>query len=319
MSRFLTALASGRPLLMDGAMGTELIRAGLAEGEFADRWTLQHPDRVLAVHRAYREAGAQVLLTNTFQVARASISWDPRPYPGPRGFSERESLIALQYSATALAQAACGPEGFVLADIGSYSPEAYHLEFSDFTLFRIVLAGVGPADGLLLETCSTPRVRQAVAAVRKFLPGMPVLLSLAYLRTESGAIEARSGHAPEWFARRARGWGVDALGANCGRDIGMEEMIEVIRRYRQETDLPLFARPNAGTPRRRGKRWVYPGTPAKLAARLPELLAAGASMVGGCCGTTPGHIAAFREVLKRRALTTDHTNSTNKRQKRQQE
>ena len=77
----------------------------------------------------------------------------------------------------------------------------------------------------------------------------------------------------------------------------MDEMIEIIRAYRQETDLPLFARPNAGTPTRVGDRWVYPHTPAQMAARLPELLEAGVSMIGGCCGTTPEYIASFRVVV----------------------
>ena len=77
----------------------------------------------------------------------------------------------------------------------------------------------------------------------------------------------------------------------------MDELIEIVRHYRRATDLPLFARPNAGTPARVDGRWVYPHTPEDLAARLPELLEAGVSMVGGCCGTTPDHIAALRPVI----------------------
>ncbi len=77
----------------------------------------------------------------------------------------------------------------------------------------------------------------------------------------------------------------------------MDEIIEIIRRYRQESDLPLFARPNAGTPRKEGDQWIYPHSPEEMAERLPELLEAGVCMVGGCCGTTPAHIAAFRKVV----------------------
>jgi methionine synthase I (cobalamin-dependent) len=92
-------------------------------------------------------------------------------------------------------------------------------------------------------------------------------------------------------------FGVAGIGVNCGRDIGMDEVIEITRRHRQVTDLPLFARPNAGTPTRVGERWAYPHTPEKMASRLPELLEAGVTMVGGCCGTTPQHIAAFRPFI----------------------
>ena len=103
-----------------------------------------------------------------------------------------------------------------------------------------------------------------------------------------------SSHKPEWFAQRAKKWGVAALGVNCGRDIDMSDIIEIIRRYRQETDLPLFARPNAGTPTKQDGRWVWPHSAESMAARLPELMEAGACMIGGCCGTTPEYIAAFR-------------------------
>src|SRR5262249_41650204 len=92
--------------------------------------------------------------------------------------------------------------------------------------------------------------------------------------------------------------GVDALGVNCGRDLAVGDAAEVVRRYRQETDLPLFARPNAGTPAFVDGKWVYSWTPALLARALPELLKAGVAMVGGCCGTTPEHIAALRPVVE---------------------
>ena len=120
---------------------------------------------------------------------------------------------------------------------------------------------------------------------------------MTYHRNAKGKIVTLIVNKPEWFAQRAKHYGVAALGVNCGRDIGMDEIIEIIRRYRAVTDLPLFARPNAGTPRKKGKRWIYPHTPEAMTARLPELLEAGVSMVGGCCGTTPEHIAAFRPVV----------------------
>ncbi len=108
-----------------------------------------------------------------------------------------------------------------------------------------------------------------------------------------------SGHTPEWFAGRAKKWGVAALGVNCGRDVSMSDCAEIVRRYRQVTDLPLFARPNAGTPKKVRGRWVYPLTPRGMADQLPELLEAGVSMVGGCCGTTPDHIAALKPIVDR--------------------
>jgi 5-methyltetrahydrofolate--homocysteine methyltransferase len=297
---FLDALHSGRVLLMDGAMGTELQRAGIGPGESHELWNLTHPERVRAIHQAYVEAGAQVLLTNTFQAIHSAIAHRGEMFAVPARSREAFALIALQASACALARSACGSDGFVLADIGSFVNKNTQEEFSDFSMLREAVRFFGPVDGVLLETCSTPRVQWAVGQVRRVVGDLPVLLSLTYRRHADGRIDTITGHTPEWFAERAERWGVAALGVNCGRDLGMGEVIEVVRRYRHHTALPLLARPNAGTPKQKGKRWVYPRAPADMAARLPELLDAGASLVGGCCGTTPEHIAAFRRVVEKK-------------------
>jgi 5-methyltetrahydrofolate--homocysteine methyltransferase len=299
MSRFLDVLRSGRVLLMDGAMGTELQRAGLKPGESGEFWNLRRPDRVLGIHQSYRDAGAVVFLTNTFQAIHAAIGARSRlSQASPKLHDERASLLALQWSAYVLARAAGGPEAFVLADVGSYVNEDTGEEFSDFSTLSAAAKRLGDVDGVLLETCSTERVQWAVRRIRKFCPDVPILLSMTYRwRRKDGELEALSGHAPQWFAAWAADWGVDALGVNCGRDLDMTEIIEIIRCYREHTNLPLFARPNAGTPKRVRDRWVYPHTPEAMAARLPELLEAGVSMVGGCCGTTPAHVAAFKPIV----------------------
>jgi 5-methyltetrahydrofolate--homocysteine methyltransferase len=163
-----------------------------------------------------------------------------------------------------------------------------------------VVQSLRTADALLLETYSDVHALWAIKYA--CLPSLeaddvPVLLSVSYRRTTAGVITTQGGQPPEVYGRLARQYGVAALGVNCGRDIGMSEIIEIIHRYRQVTDLPLFARPNAGTPRRRADGWTYPQTPPEMAARLPELLGTGVAMVGGCCGTTPAHIAAFRPIV----------------------
>lgn len=287
MSAFLQALRSGRVLLMDGAMGTELIRAGLPPGELCESWNLTHPEQVRAIHQAYVEAGAEVLLTNTFQANPATLV----------RYGLDSELVAIHCRAATLARTAAGQDRFVLADVGPIHRDTSGEEFTDRSLLRRSIRGL-EGDGILLETCSTPRVRWAVKTLAPYENARPVLLSLTYQRDPAGELVTRSGHAPEWFARRAKGYGIAALGVNCGRDIDMDDIIEIIRRYRVVTDLPLFARPNAGTPTKQGDCWIYPHTPEKMAARLPELLEAGVSMVGGCCGTTPAHIAAFRTVIE---------------------
>jgi methionine synthase I (cobalamin-dependent) len=281
MSRFLETLRSGRAVLMDGATGTQLQRRGLGDSACYEACNLEHPDWVLDVHREYVRAGAECLLTNTFQANPLSLACHLR-----------EGMLAdIIERGCRLAREAAGPDRFVIGDVGPLFDAAAGEEVFDEALFRRVFGAFADVDAVLLETFSSPGVGAAVGWAGEL--GLPVLLSLTY----GPELQTRSGHSPEWFAKRARGWGVAALGVNCGRDINMAETIEIIRRYRRVTDLPLFARPNAGTPVRHEGRWVYPRSAEAMAGRLPELLEAGAVLVGGCCGTTPDHIAAFRPVV----------------------
>jgi methionine synthase I (cobalamin-dependent) len=266
---------------MDGATGTQLQRRGLADGACFELCNLEHPDWVLDIHRAYVWAGAECLLTNTFQanpLALARHRW--------------EGILAdIIERGCRLARAAAGPDRFVIGDVGPLFDAAAGEEVFDEALFRRVFGAFADVDALLLETFSSPGAGAAVGRAGE--SGLPVLVSLTY----GPGLQTRSGHTPEWFAERARDWGAAALGVNCGREIDMAETIEIVRRYRRVTDLPLFARPNAGTPVRHEGQWIYPRSPEAMAGRLPELLEAGAVLVGGCCGTTPGHIAAFRPVV----------------------
>jgi 5-methyltetrahydrofolate--homocysteine methyltransferase len=287
MATFLEALTSGRVLLMDGAMGTELQRAGLASGECSEAWNLTQPDKVRRIHQAYVDAGAEVLLTNTFQANPLALA---RHQLADRVKEINEEGIAIARSVT-------GNRPFVVGDIGPFELDATND-------LRDVACSFLRADAVLLETWSDPVALLAVRNVAEplaDLSGVPTLLSLTYHRRSgpNPGIWSHGGQPPEWFAMQARLYGVAALGVNCGRDIGLDEVIEIIRRYRKVTDLPLFARPNAGTPTRDGDKWVYAVTPEMMAKRLPELLEAGATMVGGCCGTTPAHLAALAKALRR--------------------
>jgi 5-methyltetrahydrofolate--homocysteine methyltransferase len=290
MSRFLEALQSGRVLLMDGAMGTQLQYAGIAEGECYESWNLTHPEKVRSIHQAYADAGAELLLTNTFQANWAAL--------GSHG--HKAAAVRLQRQAVDLARTAAPVHGFVFYDVGPLNEAA--LPAAAWTPLQVeyLTLGMQGADGVLLETFSDTTAVCVGRHMRRSgqLPAeMPLLMSLTYQRHAVGGIGTSDAQEPEYWACAALDIGVAALGVNCGRDIGMDEIIEIIRRYRQVIDLPLFARPNAGTPTREDDRWVYPLTPEKMAERLPELLEAGVSMVGGCCGTTPEHIAAMRPII----------------------
>jgi 5-methyltetrahydrofolate--homocysteine methyltransferase len=284
MSRFLEALHSGQVLLMDGAMGTELLRAGLRPGECGVHWNLTQPEKVAAIHRAYVAAGARCLLTNTFQANPAALA--------RHGIGDK--LEAINQAGVALARTAAGPDGFVLGDIGPVG-ETWQTE-----PVKRVARSLRGVDALLLETYSDTDALWAVKYACRLVvdEALPIFLSIAYERTADGVVTAHGGQTPEVFAQLAPRYGVAALGVNCGRDIDLDLMARIVRRYRETTDLPLFARPNAGTPQRGPGGWIYSETPERMAGRLEQLLEAGVALVGGCCGTTPAHVAAFRPVVE---------------------
>lgn len=270
------------PRLMDGAMGTELRRRGLADDECAPAWNLLHPRAVIDVHRSYIAVGATVLLANTFLSDPVNL--------GRYGLEDRLEDINLR----GVRQARVNKQCLVLGDVGPIFTPGNSREFADRGALARVILSLGEADAILFETCSSPAALEAVAfTFHRLVENQPLWLSLAYHCVE-GKLVTRSGHAPETFARHAEKHGVAALGVNCGREITIDDMVEILARYRQETSLPLFARPNAGTPRREEDRWVYPRTPDEFAVGAVTLRQAGASMVGGCCGTTPEHVAALR-------------------------
>jgi 5-methyltetrahydrofolate--homocysteine methyltransferase len=283
-NNFLQALNANKVLLMDGAMGTQLQRAGIQQGECFELWNLTHPNSVLAIHRAYVAAGAQVLLTNTFQARAAPLV--------NRGLLQQ--IDDIRFEAVRLAREAAQASNYVLVSLGPGEWHSSNIDRGCFGAFQ-------NADGLLLETRDELHsVPACISAQKKVLgaKALPVLASLTFHHEAAGGIRTFLGESPEAIAQQAAKIdGLAALGVNCGRDIDMDDVIEVIRRYRAVIHLPLFARPNAGTPTRVDGEWVYPHTPEQMAARLPALLAAGAVMVGGCCGTTPAHIAAFRRVI----------------------
>ena len=281
VASLLQILHLDRMLLMDGAMGTELQRRGIAEGECYELWNIRHADVVRQIHKSYVAAGARVLLTNSFQANPAALA--------KHGLRER--INELNDAAVRLAREAIGEGGLVLGSIGPWlNGGPTDLEF--------VVKSLAGADGILLETRSNRQAFADVAAARRCTT-QPVMISIAFRKTGSGCeILTYDDMTPESCAGLAEESGCAALGVNCGQNISLGDVLQIVRRFRSVTKLPLFARPNAGTPTRVGNEWSYPTSPEDFAQRVPELLDAGLSMIGGCCGTTPAHIAAMAVAIR---------------------
>jgi methionine synthase I (cobalamin-dependent) len=284
----LLSLFEAGPVITDGAWGTEFQNRGLALGELADLWNLTRPGDVEAVARAYVEAGSQVILTNTFRanpVALASFGQAIRAVE----INRRGMELSRSVASASRVFASMGPSGKVLA-----TGEIDAQTLTDaFALQAEALASSG-ADALLLETFSD--LEEARLAVRAAKPtGLPIIVSFAF---DSGKKKDRSmmGVTPESAARAAAEEGADAVGANCGA--GPEFFPAICRRLAQASALPVWIKPNAGLPALEAGKAVYTMDPDAFASYLPALFEAGATFVGGCCGTSPSFIRSLVRVAK---------------------
>ena len=286
--------AISRPLLFDGAMGTLLHERGLQPGECPELWCANRPDDVRAIHRLYKEAGADVLETNSFGANRYKLEH--------YGLADR--LEELNRAATRLAREVAGDDCHVLGSIGPtgafmepYGDETEEAFFDTFTRQARTLHE-GGADAVIIETMTcVEECCLAVRAARAATP-MTVVASFTFDPQVGGGYASMMGVTPEHFARAALEAGAHVIASNCG--LGPDHMLNVIALLRGALppEVPILAMPNAGMPVMRDGHTVFPETPAEMAAKIPSLLAAGARCVGGCCGTTPAHIAAFAKILK---------------------
>ena len=252
---------------------------GLEPGTAPDTWNLTHPDRVEEVARSYVEAGSDVILTNTFRANAIAMTGDLD------GINRAGVAISKGAAAgRALVFASIGPTGKMLA-AGEIDSERMRAAFE---AQAAALAAAG-ADALLVETMSdVEEARLAVAAAKS--TGLPVIVCFAF---DSGRNKDRTmmGATPEAVAAAMVDSGADAVGANCG--VGVEYAAAICRRLRAACDVPLWIKPNAGLPRIEGTSVRYGTTAEFFASHYAALRDAGASFLGGCCGSTPDFIRAL--------------------------
>ncbi|MDR3719512.1 MAG: homocysteine S-methyltransferase family protein [Bryobacteraceae bacterium] len=284
MSQISEWLKNG-PLLSDGAWGTELIARGLEPGTCPDLWNLTNPEAVASVARAYVEAGSRVILTNTFRANPVSL---------PADCAARAAEI--NAAGVRISKQAAGSQALVFASIGPTGRLILAGEISEgevraaYDVQTKALAGAG-ADALLIETQSDPDEAEIILRAAK-ATGLPVVVSFTF---DTGKAHDRTltGAKPEQVAARMEAAGADAIGSNCGA--GIDQFLGLCQRLRAVTQLPLWMKPNAGLPVVEDGKLHYRQSPEEFAAHLPALLEAGASFVGGCCGTSPAFVAALKE------------------------
>jgi homocysteine S-methyltransferase len=296
-SAFLDRLAEGTPILFDGGMGTQLHAHGAPLTRCFDELNLLQPDLVQAVHRAYIAAGAEVIETNTFAANRVALS----------AYGLEQRVRDVNFRGVKIAREArevSGEPVFLagsvssigqpLAPIGTIAPEEARAIFVE-QIEALLEAGV---DLLVLETFSSPmELLEAVLAARSVSTDLPIIAQVSV--HEEG--KTLAGATPADVVDVLDALRVDALGVNCG--VGPQTALDAILQMRPLTRTPLSAMPNAGHPTTQGGRQIYVSTPAYFAEYARRFAEAGVSIIGGCCGTTPEHIAAMRAALPRSGST----------------
>ncbi|HHS12984.1 MAG TPA: hypothetical protein ENN03_04365 [bacterium] len=275
------------PVLMDGAIGTQVQAMGLPPGEPPERWNTERPDSIRKIHRDYLMAGARVLTTNSF---------GGHPIRLNRAGIQDSYLVNFQAAALTCISpdvwvaGSVGPCGEMIKPLGKVEPDEV---FEGFKLqVRALLDG--GADIILIETMTA--LEEALLAVEaaRSLTSAPVLASMTFSATPRG-FRTVMGVDIDSAVESILKAGADGVGSNCGN--GIEDFIPIVRRMRGLTDKPILAEANAGMPEMVNGKTVYRQTPETMSRHIPALLEAGADLIGGCCGTTPAHIRKMKEIL----------------------
>ena len=278
-------LCGRAPVLLDGAWGTQLHTRGLATGEISERWNITHPAEVQALAGAYVEAGSGVVLTNTFGANRIVLARHGLDDKTAEINREAARLSRSAADSRARVFGSIGPSGKMLL-MGEVSEDELTGAFEE----QARALADGGVDALVIETMAD--LDEAVCAVRAACgTGLPVVACMVY---DSGPNNDRTmmGISPAEAAERLQEAGAWALGANCGQ--GPAGFRAILDQYAAVSRLPLWMKPNAGLPEVVDGNTVYRVTPEEFAREAAQLCGAGATFVGGCCGTGPAFIEALR-------------------------
>jgi 5-methyltetrahydrofolate--homocysteine methyltransferase len=280
-------------VVCDGAMGTQLILRGLTPGECGMRWNEERAADVGAVHAAYVQAGCRLITTNSFGGTRTMLD--------RHGLGDQ--VLNWNSRAASLARAAAGPEGWVFGDVGPFgdfleplgdaTEDALHGIFSE----QIGALVEGGADAILVETMSDPDEASVGVRAAKSVCGLPVAVTFAFQKS-GGEFRTMMGTSVRDAVSAVLEAGADIVGANCGTDLNLDDYEALAGELsRTARGAPTILQPNAGAPKSTPEGICYDATPGEMAAAALRLQAAGVSIIGGCCGTTPAHLAAMSRAL----------------------
>ena len=291
MNKIVQELKENKILLSDGGWGTYLYAKGLQMGDCPELWNDTHRTDILEIAKTYIESGADMIETNSFGGSKIKLN----------DYNLGNRTYELNKLAAEISREAAGVNNYVLGSVG---PTGKFLIMGDVTeeelyeSFKIQVEGLrdGGVDAICIETFYD--VEEAIIAINaaKDNSELEVITTFTFDKAVDGSYNTMMGVKPIEMAETLATAGVDIFGTNCGN--GFEGMIEIVKEIRKaNSELPILVHANAGLPIEENGKVVYPDSPERMAELTPQLVQAGANIIGGCCGTSPEHIKAIRTVI----------------------
>ncbi len=291
MNKFLDKIKNGNILVADGAMGTFLFERGLKPGDCPEALNLSNPEKLEEIAQIYLDAGAEIIQTNTFGASTMKLA--------QYGLSEKTTEINIAavravrkvVGENAFVSASCGPSGKILKPYGDAEPDELYAGFQK-QLTALIGEGV---DIICVETMTDiNEACLAIKAAKSISTEIPVMATMTFDSIPRGFYTIM-GVDIKTAAEELAAAGADLIGSNCGN--GIDNMIKIAAKFKEFSDKPIIIQSNAGLPKRKSGKFIYDETPEYMVERLDELIKSGVSVIGGCCGTGPEHIAAFRKYV----------------------
>jgi 5-methyltetrahydrofolate--homocysteine methyltransferase len=293
MGKIIDQIKKGKVLVSDGAWGTFLQQKGLKLGECPEEWNITHPDEVFDIAKSYIDAGADMIETNSFGGTIFKVE----------KYGLGDKVFELNKAAAAISRKAAGDK-FV---IGSVGPTGKILMMGDVTeeelydAFKEQVKGLeaGGVDAIMIETMTDlDEARLAIRAAKENT-NCEVFCTMTFDKTVQGEFRTMMGVSPTEMVNTLIDAGAELIGANCGN--GIADMIGIVEEIRKaNSEIPVLVHANAGMPHYHDGQTVFPETPDEMANLVPKIIAVGANVIGGCCGTTPGHIYRVREMVDKK-------------------